>query len=285
MKDERVEVIAYWLMGKALCKDIINDYKNINTIIKAVKKIEDDPNYPNVGRFSHPNEMGQIQLDSAYMEGDSRVGAVIETSHIVNPIEVAFDLAKYNQNIILCSEGADKYAKERGFKVQDKLEVCQHDVVESSHDTFGVIQFINNHFRLAITTSGRKGKTLGRVGDTPLIGSGFYCQDNVGGCMATGDGEACLRSVMAKEVVDRLEFGEAIDGLCQKVLDKGLAKLDYQTELSLIAVDKEGHYDVASTFEIFPYSFICNGKIHNRYLYQGKEYQQDELMNRLYHGD
>ena len=77
---------------------------------------------------------------------------------------------------------------------------------------------------------------------------------------------------------------EAID-ICKKVLDKGLSKLNYQTELSLIAVDKNGYYDVASTFKAFPYSFINEGKIYNRYLYQDKEYEQDELMNELYHGD
>lgn len=272
-------------MGKDLCNDIINDYKNINTIIDSIKKIEDSPKYPNVGRFSHPNEKGELQLDAAYMEGDNRVGAIIESSHIVNPIEVARDLAKYNENIILCCEGADKYAKEKGFKTQEKLEVCEKDIVQNTHDTFGVIQYVDNHFILAITTSGRKAKTLGRVGDTPLVGSGFYCEDGVGACLATGDGEACLRSVMAKEVVDRLDAGEPIDGICKKVLNKGLSKLNYQTELSLVAVDKNGYYDVASTFKVFPYSFINEGKIYNRYLYLDKEYIQDDKLNEIYQGD
>lgn len=285
MKNEKIEVIAYWLMGKTLCSNVINDYKNIDTIISAVKKIEDDPNCPNVGRFSHPNENGELQLDAAYMEGDNRVGAIIETSHIKNPIEVARSLSQYNENIILCGAGADKYAKENGFATQEKLEICEKDLLKNSHDTFGVIQYIDNHFRLAITTSGRKGKTLGRVGDTPLIGSGFYCEDGAGACLATGDGEACLRSVMAKEVVDRLDAGEPIEGICKKVLDKGLSKLNYQTELSLIAVDKNGHYDVASTFKVFPYSFISNGVIYNRYLYENKEYEQDEKLKQIYHGD
>ena len=40
MEKEKIEVIAYWLMGKSLCNEVINDYKNIDTIIKAVKKIE-----------------------------------------------------------------------------------------------------------------------------------------------------------------------------------------------------------------------------------------------------
>ena len=285
MKNEKIEVIAYWLMGKSLCNEVINDYKNIDTIIDAVKKIEDDPNCPNVGRFSHPNEKGELQLDAAYMEGNNKVGAIIEASHIVNPIEVARDLSKYNENIILCGEGADKYAKDNGFNTKDKLEVCEKDIIQNSHDTFGVIQYVDNHFRLAITTSGRKGKTLGRVGDTPLIGSGFYCEDGVGACLATGDGEACLRSVMAKEVVDRLDAGEPIEGICKKVLDKGLSKLNYQTELSLIAVDANGYYDAASTFKVFPYSFIYDNKIYNRYLYQDKEYEQDDFMKELYHGD
>lgn len=285
MKNEKVELIAYWLMGKTLCNDIINDYKNIDTVIKGIKKIEDDPNCPNVGRFSHPNEMGEIQLDAAYMEGDSRVGAIVETSHIKNPIEVAYSLSKYDKNIVLCAEGADKYAKDNGFETMNKLEACKEDVEQISHDTFGVIQLIDGHFKVAITTSGTKGKMLGRVGDTPLIGSGFYCEDGAGACVATGDGEACLRSVMAKEVVDRLAFGEPIDGICKKVMTKGLNKLNYQSELSLVAVDKDGHFDTYSTFKVFPFSFINDGKIYNRYLYEGKEYEQDEKLKELYKGD
>ena len=285
MKNEKCEVIAYWLMGKKFCNSVINDYKNIDTIIQAIKEIEDDPTCPNVGRFSHPNENGELQLDAAYMEGDGKVGAVIETSHIVNPIEVAYSLSKFNKNIVLASSGADAYAIKNGFKTKEKLEICEEDKEQLSHDTFGVIQLIDGHFKVLITTSGTKGKTLGRVGDTPLVGSGFYCEDGCGACVATGDGEACLRSVMAKEVVDRLAFGESIEGICKRVLDKGLAKLDYKATLSLVAVDKDGHFNSASTFEVFPFSFINKGIIYNRYLYQDKEYEEDDRLQKLYHGD
>ena len=285
MKNEKCEVIAYWLMGKDLCNQVHDDYKNFDRIIEAVKSIEDNPNCPNVGSYSHPNELGFVELDAAYMDGTGKVGAVIETSHIKNPIEVAYDLAKYNKNIVLCDDGADKYAKEHGFNLVDSIPVCKEDVEGGNHDTFGVIQLVDGHFRLAISTSGTKGKTLGRVGDTPLVGSGFYCEDGSGACVATGDGEACLRSVMAKEVVDRLAFGEPIDGICKKVLMKGLSKLDYQTVLSLVAVDKDGNFDAYSTFEVFPYSFINEGKIYNRYLYKEKEYEQDEKLKDLYKGD
>lgn len=283
--NERCELIAYWLMGKDLCEQVINDYHNRETIIKAIKSIEDNPKYPNVGRFSHPNEEGNIQLDAAWMEGNNKVGAVIETSHIVNPIEVAYSLSNFNQNNVLCSDGADKYAMNNGFNTKEKLEVCEADIQNKSHDTFGVINLVDGHFSIGITTSGRKGKTLGRVGDTPLIGSGFYAEDGIGAAILTGDGEACFKSVMAKEAVDRLMLNESIEGLAKKVLERGLAKLDYKTELSIIVVDKEGRYDVASTFDVFPYSYINNGKIYNRYLYQDTEYEHDEKLHELYHGD
>jgi len=283
--NERCELIAYWLMGKDLCEHVIDDYHNNKRIIEAIKNIEDNPKYPNVGRFSHPNEEGIIQLDAGWMEGNSKVGAVIETSHIVNPIEVAYSLSSLNQNNILCADGADKYAQNKGFETKDELEICEADKDNKSHDTFGVISLVNGHFSIGITTSGRKGKTKGRVGDTPLIGSGFYAEDHIGAAILTGDGEACFRSVMAKEAVDRLMLGENIKGLAFRVLERGLSKLDYETELSIIVVDKDGKYDVASTFDVFPYSYINNGKIYNRYLYQNIEYEHDEKLHELYHGD
>ena len=261
MKKEKCELIAYWLMGKTLCHDVLDDYRNIDRVIKGMNKIEDDPECKNVGRFSHPNEDGILQLDAAFMDGDGHVGAVIGTSHIVNPISVAYSLSHSEHNIVLAGEGADRYAAKNGFEIKDVLEICQDDMDLANHDTFGAVQLIDGHFKVAITTSGTRGKMFGRVGDTPLVGSGFYCEDGQGACIATGDGEACLRSVMAKEVVDRLALGEPIDGVCGRVLKRGLAKLNFQTELSLLAVDKDGNYDAASTFEIFPFSFISGGNV------------------------
>lgn len=281
----KCEVIAYWLMGKELCNKVANSYYDFDCIIDAVKEIEDNPKYPNVGRFSHPNENGEIQLDAAYMDGEGRIGAVIETSHIKNPIEVAYSLSKYNENIVLCSEGADKYALKNGFNLKDKLEICKEDIKTDSHDTFGVIQVLNGKFKLAITTSGRKGKMLGRVGDTPLVGSGFYAEDDIGACIATGDGEAVLRNVMAKEVVDRLLMGESVEGICKRVIEKGIQKIGYRAILSLVAVDADGNYDTYSTFEVFPFSFINKGVVYNRYLYNEQEFTQDDKMNELYKGD
>lgn len=61
---------------------------------------------------------------------------------------------------------------------------------EDVHDTIGVLA-LDRAGRLAAgtSTSGWKFKWPGRVGDSPLIGSGLYCDGTVGGAVATGDGE------------------------------------------------------------------------------------------------
>lgn len=38
----------------------------------------------------------------------------------------------------------------------------------------------------ATSTGGMSGKAVGRIGDTPQIGSGTYADDNIGGVSTTG---------------------------------------------------------------------------------------------------
>lgn len=42
------------------------------------------------------------------------------------------------------------------------------------------------HVAVATSTGGMSGKAVGRIGDTPQIGSGTYADDKVGGVSTTG---------------------------------------------------------------------------------------------------
>lgn len=47
----------------------------------------------------------------------------------------------------------------------------------------------------ACTTSGLAYKMAGRVGDSPIIGSGLFVDNEIGGCVATGLGEEVIKTV------------------------------------------------------------------------------------------
>jgi hypothetical protein len=57
------------------------------------------------------------------------------------------------------------------------------------HITPSVISRTMNHQPSGTSTSGWRFKHPGRVGDSPLIGSGLYAESRVGAAVATGDGE------------------------------------------------------------------------------------------------
>jgi L-asparaginase / beta-aspartyl-peptidase len=62
------------------------------------------------------------------------------------------------------------------------------------------------------STGGRAGKHLGRVGDTPLPGCGYYAESGIGGISCTGDGEDFIRLLLAKRVADFLTAGLSAQG-------------------------------------------------------------------------
>lgn len=57
------------------------------------------------------------------------------------------------------------------------------------------------------TTSGLAYKIPGRVGDSPIVGAGLYCDQEVGSAGATGRGEAAILSSGSFAIVERMRQG------------------------------------------------------------------------------
>jgi beta-aspartyl-peptidase (threonine type) len=72
----------------------------------------------------------------------------------------------------------------------------------------GAVAFARGHVAAATSTGGRVNKSIGRVGDSSLLGAGNYADDGAGACSATGDGEAIMRVCLAKTVIEWLRAGQ-----------------------------------------------------------------------------
>src|SRR5271167_1401578 len=59
----------------------------------------------------------------------------------------------------------------------------------------------------ATTTSGLAWKIAGRAGDSPIIGAGCYCDQDVGAAGATGNGEENIKIVGAHTIVEDMRRG------------------------------------------------------------------------------
>ena len=122
------------------------------------------------------------------------------------------------------------------------------------HDTVGAITLDkNNSMAAATSTSGLFMKKDGRVGDSPLSGSGFYVDSKVGGAAATGLGEDIMKGCLSYEIVRRMREGELPQDACNhavypfiKDLKKRYGKAG---EFSLVAMNNKGEWGVATNVE------------------------------------
>ena len=97
-------------------------------------------------------------------------------------------------------------------------------------------------FACTTTTSGLAFKIPGRVGDSPIIGAGLYCDNEIGSCGSTGRGEANLQNLCSFAAVELMRNGASPEDAGMEVLRR-VAKT---TEPRLR--DKDGHPDFGLSF-------------------------------------
>ena len=176
----------------------------------AVMVLEDNPLF-NAGTGSTLNQIGNVEMDAAIMDGDLlRVGAVAALQRIKNPIKLARRVMEDGRHVILGSEGALMFAREIGFpECSPESLVVEHERKRwaEKHGTVGcVVLDANGKIAVATSTGGIFNKLPGRIGDSPLPGCGTYADDRAG-VSCTGLGEAIIRVVLGKTAIDFLAEG------------------------------------------------------------------------------
>ena len=209
-------IIATWRMAKegieAADKMLKEGDTSGNAIETAIKAVEDFPYYKSVGYGGLPNEEQVVELDAGYMDGDTMaVGAIGAIKDFANPVSIARKLSEEKVNNVLVGVGAEKYAREKGFEEKEMLtdrakafyrkrkkEMDQELKPYDGHDTVGMVCLDKSGTVTAATsTSGLFMKRSGRVGDSPVVGSGFYADSEVGGATATGLGEDLMKGCIS----------------------------------------------------------------------------------------
>lgn len=271
-------IIATWRMaveGITKAETILKNGGDAGDAIEvAIKDVEDFPFYKSVGYGGLPNEEMEVELDAAYMDGTTfDLGAVAAMKDFANPIMIARRLSKEKVNNLLVAEGAEKFAHKEGFERKNMLtdrakihyknrvkEVKELEIKPySGHDTVGMVCLDEHqHMTTATSTSGLFMKKKGRVGDSPISGSGFYVDSKVGGASATGLGEDLMKGCISYEIVRLMKEGKHPQEACDiavNELDKELKERRGQAgDLSLIAMNCKGEWGVATNIEGFSFS-------------------------------
>lgn len=179
--------------------------------VAAVRVLEDDPAF-NAGRGACMNRDGRFEHDAAIMRSrDLRSGAVAGVREVRDPILLARLVLEHTRHCLVVGEGAEALGRAHGVGHFGRDEVwtakaeAAHAAVRDGRsgadnraDTVGAVALdLEGHLCAAGSTGGILYKLPGRVGDTPLVGSGFYAHPELGACCTTGVGEAILTHVLA----------------------------------------------------------------------------------------
>jgi beta-aspartyl-peptidase (threonine type) len=217
----------------------------------ALRVLEDDPVF-NAGFGSVLNSAGEVEMDAGMMDGaDLAVGAVAGVRRIRNPVSVATAML-HARPVLLAGAGAEWFAETHGIALCDPGEMVSEEALASesskAHDTVGcVASDATGGIAAATSTGGLPGKHLGRIGDSPIPGAGFYADDTAGGVAFSGDGESILRAMLAAHVMHALEHGSA--GPAASVAIERLSRVG--GEAGAIVIDRERRFGVAHNSDHF----------------------------------
>jgi L-asparaginase / beta-aspartyl-peptidase len=203
---------------------LTNGSSALDVVVRAVTLLEDDETF-DAGRGSFMNAMGEVELDASLMEGKTlKAGAVAAVRNVRNPILLARAVMEQSEHVLLVGKGAEQFGIAHGIPAcaaEDLVtarERARWQLTQKSPSltvdafrrhpggTVGAVAVdADGNVAAATSTGGTPNKYPGRVGDSPLIGIGTYADNAVGAVSTTGWGEAMIKVVMAKTMVDLID--------------------------------------------------------------------------------
>ncbi|MHB1501046.1 MAG: isoaspartyl peptidase/L-asparaginase [Candidatus Dormibacteria bacterium] len=251
----------------------------LDAVEAATRLVEDNPEDHSVGYGGYPNLLGTVELDASLMDGATRragtVGAVRGYRH---PITIARGVLERLPHVTLVGEGAERLAAELGMEPEqllteetrrvwrdglhgllDPSDPRQHlldrisGLLADPEHAAGTVNFLAidkaGNMASAVSTSGWAWKYPGRLGDSPLIGAGNYCDDRFGAAACTGWGELAIRGATAHSVIAGLAFGLGLAAAAERAVAdlRGLDVPGGEPIMHLVALDSVGHHVGLST--------------------------------------
>ena len=233
-----------------------NGGSSIDAVEKAVTILEDSPLF-NAGRGSVYSSDEVQEMDASIMDGKKRLaGAVASVSIVKNPIKLARKVAEETDHVLLVGDGAEAFAKNAGIEIVDssyfyheerlqrvrnlKKNVSKFHKKSDKIGTVGAVALDKmGNISAATSTGGMTNKMPGRVGDSPIIGSGTWAQNGVCGVSSTGHGEYFIKYQVAREVCIRMEYlNQSLSKSSSSIINE-LA--DIGGSGGLIAIDSKGN--------------------------------------------
>ena len=212
-----------------------------------------------VGLGGNPDRDGIVTLDACIMDHAFNCGSVAALERIKHPISVARKVMENSPHVMFAGAGAQQFALEQGFPLESgELSESAAEVYKEwlkkaeykpiinieqtqgnrgakggpsaptflpdgtfNHDTMGTVAIDNmGDLSGACTTSGMGFKMRGRVGDSPIIGSGLYVDGEVGAVTGSGQGEEVIRVSGAFLITEYMRQGKSPKKACRLAVER-----------------------------------------------------------------
>lgn len=244
-----------------------NGGTSLEAVTNTINVMEDSPLF-NAGKGAVFTHEGSNELDASIMDGATlNAGAVAGIKHIKNPIDLARDVMKKSEHVMLYGAGAEEFAQNLGYKMMDTSYFYTQKRYESlqkvlekeksknekkisfedpfiKNSKFGTVgcAALDKHGNLASGTStgGMTNKRWNRIGDAPIIGAGTYANNTTCAVSSTGWGEYFIRSVVAYDISALMEYkGMTLQEAASEVIQEKVPALG--GDGGIVAIDKDGN--------------------------------------------
>jgi beta-aspartyl-peptidase (threonine type) len=250
----------------------------LDAVEAAARIVEADPSDTSVGRGGWPNILGTVEVDASIMDGATRrAGSVAAVRGYLYPISIARAVMDRLPHVMLAGDGAMRFAEEIGAErarlltartrrlwvgflrqvretpasVRRRRTLAPVVMRTVALERKGTVNFIavdaRGHMASAVSTSGWGYKYPGRVGDSPIVGAGNYCDERYGGATCTGFGELAMRALTAKTAVDRLASGRSPDEVARRAIqDVNALERGDPAAMNVVVLARDGRYASAT---------------------------------------
>jgi N4-(beta-N-acetylglucosaminyl)-L-asparaginase len=261
----------------------------VEAAVLGIEPVENDPDDDSVGYGGLPNEEGVVELDACCMDGITGLGGAVAALHnIKNPAQVALQVMRHTDHVLLVGDGALRFARAFGFQEQNLLTERSRrkwlqwkasmsridDWIEPQENADAAERPVRKTGTIhvgcvdaqgdcggATSTSGLAFKIPGRVGDSPLLGCGNYVDNEVGVAGSTGRGEAVILVNGAHTVVEAMRQGKSPTDACLVALQRIVA----MTKVARLRT-AQGRPD----FQVHFYAVNKKGEVGGAAMYPGK---------------
>ena len=172
----------------------------------------------NAGRGSYPTINGTVEMDAGIMDGNSlKCGGVGAIQDIENPIIAADIIMNESSHSLIVGSSAIEFVQKHGMK-----KYIMNPTKPTIHGKYGtvgaVVLDMHGDMASAVSTGGLPNRLPGRVGDSAIVGCGYYAENGVGSAVATGDGDMMMKYHVCKECCRLINDGYNVQSATEHVI-------------------------------------------------------------------